>query len=431
MSAFAFLGAAGTGKTWSLIDKLEKEVAQRPIGDGQRLLALTRMHGSRLRLMERLARTSMRDRFDCMTFERLSWGISARWRSKARELGRLPSTELDFDGVCAAAAAALLDDSVLQWVHRTYPIVLVDELQDCHDTRLEIVQRLARHGRLLMAADEFQDLRAAGPSEAVAWMRQVACVEELTIPRRTKDGGLLAAAAALRAGHRIEEGASVKIFRAANANVAASFVTKGIAWSAGDEIVVISATKGDNRFVGDVLARVANKPFPNKDKSKKGYGPYQIPWEQSDTDLEADLCAGLDLPAGDSDIVVSPSFSGSTRLRGRRELEQWFEAQRRLCGQHSFRCDEIRRQVRLCVQRIRGQPRTARGVRAMTIHQAKNREFDRVLILWPVALGGSEEGKRRLLYNAVTRARKAATVIVQDPNPTASRLAVSPFFLGQ
>ncbi|MHB8765773.1 MAG: ATP-binding domain-containing protein, partial [Deferrisomatales bacterium] len=49
-------------------------------------------------------------------------------------------------------------------------------------------------------------------------------------------------------------------------------------------------------------------------------------------------------------------------------------------------------------------------------HQAKNREFESVIVLWPLKLVGSLERKRRLLYNAVTRARGRAVVIVQDPN---------------
>jgi len=63
----------------------------------------------------------------------------------------------------------------------------------------------------------------------------------------------------------------------------------------------------------------------------------------------------------------------------------------------------------------------------MTINQAKNREFEGVIILWPFAVGGDLESQRRRLYNALTRAQKWAIVIVQDaPNKT-SRLAASPF----
>jgi len=53
------------------------------------------------------------------------------------------------------------------------------------------------------------------------------------------------------------------------------------------------------------------------------------------------------------------------------------------------------------------------GRRALTVHQAKNREFDGVIVIWPYTVGSDAEGKRRLLYNAVTRAKKWCYVIVQ------------------
>ena len=59
----------------------------------------------------------------------------------------------------------------------------------------------------------------------------------------------------------------------------------------------------------------------------------------------------------------------------------------------------------------------------MTIHQAKNREFDSVIVLWPYEVQGSPERQRRLLYNAITRAKRQTVVVVQNPN----RLNSPPF----
>ena len=61
----------------------------------------------------------------------------------------------------------------------------------------------------------------------------------------------------------------------------------------------------------------------------------------------------------------------------------------------------------------------------MTIHQAKNREFDSVIVLWPYRVVADMERQRRLLYNAVTRARRQALIIVRDPRET--RIAAPPF----
>src|SRR5690606_25203190 len=48
-----------------------------------------------------------------------------------------------------------------------------------------------------------------------------------------------------------------------------------------------------------------------------------------------------------------------------------------------------------------------------TIHGAKNREFDNVIVLWPYNAPSDLMQKRKLLYNAVTRAKRNVVVIVQ------------------
>jgi len=67
-----------------------------------------------------------------------------------------------------------------------------------------------------------------------------------------------------------------------------------------------------------------------------------------------------------------------------------------------------------------------RSLVAMTIHQAKNGEFDRVIVLWPYEVTGTEERMRRLAYNAITRAKHEAVVVVQDE----ARVGHSPFVPG-
>jgi len=49
----------------------------------------------------------------------------------------------------------------------------------------------------------------------------------------------------------------------------------------------------------------------------------------------------------------------------------------------------------------------------MTIQQAKNREFDHVVVIWPYTIPNDNEQKRRLLYNAITRAQQSCLVLVQ------------------
>ena len=50
-----FEGAAGTGKTYSLLEAVRERLVARPMLEHQRILALTFMHGSRRRLDEQFA----------------------------------------------------------------------------------------------------------------------------------------------------------------------------------------------------------------------------------------------------------------------------------------------------------------------------------------------------------------------------------------
>tara|TARA_R110002073_G_scaffold336583_1_gene536318 strand:- start:8290 stop:9543 length:1254 start_codon:yes stop_codon:yes gene_type:complete len=416
MSARGFAGAAGTGKTTRLMAALEEALRERPLREGERILALTRMHGSRFRLIDKLGAGTGRGRFDCLTFDRFAWELSSRWRSRARELAA-PTSECDYDATCAMAHGLLCEPSIARWVCARYPIVIVDELQDCRDGRLGIVQALCDHSNLLVAGDDFQDLGGTGQNPAMEWLASATLIEELAVVHRTSNRGLLQVASAFRDGTPVPNTNS-KVLSAPNHNVAASFLANGIQWSGGDEIVVLSASRSP--FVMKALTRLAEKPI-----GKKEIGPYRVSWEQSRDSLEQRLCEALSLSDDDSATVDAPRFAGDERLPAQKEIENWIRRRRRVHGQVSFRCEELRSHVRRSVDRLRAQPSRSRGPRVMTIHQAKNREFDRVLILWPLRVVGGAEAQRRLLYNAVTRAKKQATIIVQDPKR--DRLATSPF----
>ena len=68
MSLIGIEGAAGTGKTYRLMELVADSLGTSPLAEGQRILALTFMHGSRRRLSERLrAVAGLNSRFDCLT----------------------------------------------------------------------------------------------------------------------------------------------------------------------------------------------------------------------------------------------------------------------------------------------------------------------------------------------------------------------------
>jgi UvrD-like helicase C-terminal domain/AAA domain len=422
VSVLGFHGAAGTGKTTKLMAALELHLATSPLAGESKVLALTRMHGSRHRLIDRLGQTSCRDRYECMTFDRFAWELNSRWRSLLRDLGHAPTSEFDYDATCEAAARLLAIPHVVKWVAARYPIALVDEFQDCRGGRLDMVKSLVGQAELFVAADEFQDLQGTGQSEAVTWLRTATDVEELSTFHRTSDLDLLAMGAALRSGSTVSKGKNAKVFSAPTPNVAAGFLARGIAWSGRDDTVVLSATTSANPFVRDTLVRLAAKPIGPDGKQ---LGPYNVGWEQSRDNLEGQLCTELGLPDDAEATISGPHFPSGSTLPAHREIARWIESQRNLRGDVPFLCRELRARVRRSVQHLRAQPGRMRGIRCMTIHQAKNREFDRVLVLWPMGVPGDIEVQRRLLYNAVTRAKKSATIIVQDPKR--SRTTSAPF----
>jgi len=111
------------------------------------------------------------------------------------------------------------------------------------------------------------------------------------------------------------------------------------------------------------------------------------------------------------------------------DLREWAERKYRMKGQVRFSAAEISAAADRILQSRRAfLPSEHRGIiRAMTISQAKNREFEGVIVLWPFAIGGDLDSQRRRLYNALTRAHSWAVVIVQDDARKASRLLGPPF----
>ncbi|MGE7199422.1 ATP-binding domain-containing protein [Brevundimonas naejangsanensis] len=94
----------------------------------------------------------------------------------------------------------------------------------------------------------------------------------------------------------------------------------------------------------------------------------------------------------------------------------WVQRQVRTRGVQTFRETDIIEVIgRHMTQTRQRAGRAEAAFTAMTVQQAKNREFDGVFVFWPYQVGGDDEHKRRLLYNAITRARRWCTVVAQGP----------------
>ena len=167
MTVTAFEGAAGTGKTHSLMDHLDIRIREQPFAPHERVLALTFMHGSRRRLESRLREINgLGGRYRAVTVDSFAWRLIQRWRRLAASLGHSIPPEEQYDDMCALAAALLTRPAVKSWVAVSYPLLLVDEAQDLSAERSAMIAEAATSTHVVLAYDEFQCLSLGAPSDA-------------------------------------------------------------------------------------------------------------------------------------------------------------------------------------------------------------------------------------------------------------------------
>ena len=407
-------GAAGCGKTTRLMAMLAETLGARPLIEGQRVLALTFMHGARRRLSDRLKGVAgLAGRVQCCTVDAFAWRICRRWRGFAMALGIPDSTEDEFDAVCDAAGLLLEQAEVRLWTAMSFPIVLVDEGQDLRPQRLRMLVALSEATHSLIAADEFQCLdQTLRPNPLVAWLQNAAVPETLVRVRRTNVGGLLAAATAIRSSQAPVNGQGFRILQpGVSVPLAATLLTNAIAWRQGGDVAVITpALQGG--YAQSVIARVGQGPCGQQQN-----GPYSIHWEGTDRDETQRIVGALQLPSTSTATEAFAALRALPASGPARATIDWINNQIHAVGRLAFTREEIEaviaRNVALRRQYGGG---GSHLFNAMTVQQAKNREFEGVVVIWPYQVGGDVEHKRRLLYNAVTRAKRWCNIIVQSQN---------------
>jgi superfamily I DNA/RNA helicase len=297
---------------------------------------------------------------------------------------------------------------VAQWASAAFPIVLIDEAQDLSPGRLAIVRALAKRSEVFVAGDEFQCLQEKlRPNPFQQWASTLG-TRTLTTVRRTNEAELLSAAAALRAGGAPMSGKRFKIHDTHNAALAGAYLVNALARQSTGTVAVITAAMDD--FATDAVE------WARRNKSSTGLGPVSITWETGDNEESAELITALSL--GDDPLPVNAAISAIERLPSKAVaayVGNWAERQRNALGRSTLSHAEIEEAVlRGVTNRKRFSRQNSERLIAMTVYAAKNREFDGVIVLWPGRVGGSADQKRRLLYNAITRARRWAIVLVQS-----------------
>lgn len=425
-----FEGAAGTGKTHSLVSHAAELVREGVLGEDRRVLALTFMNGARRRLQARLGQNLIfRGRFECQTFDVFARVLAARRRSLFSGNARIQeqAAALDeFDGPCFLAGSVLEMPDVQKWTGASFPLVLIDEAQDLDDHRMHIVQGLSASSRIVAAADAFQCLTDGQDTTGVMrWLEAAGQTHRLTQPRRTAQRGLLAAARAVREGLDLAA-ALTRSQRALRGTwygqgfrLVESFATNSgiIARTIADEMslhvgqTAILTPDARNPMLRDALKALHTRVWSRR--NGQSIGPFPFAWEMRDSEVAGTLIDELQLPpaASYADLrrVLEPVASTAPIAHTIARLDRL----RRVHGQNDFTAVEV---AGLIQEAVRNQSRLGfrqhRGNLAMTIQRAKNREFQNVIVLWPHTATGSAEHLRRLLYNGITRATNHCSVIV-------------------
>lgn len=409
MSILFYSGGAGCGKTYQVMLALSEYLQRVPLFEGQKVLALTYMHGSRRRLHERLSGIKeVAQKFECLVIDSMAWRVVSRWQSLLTSMGFSFPAVGEFNRVCEGAALLLTEDIVSRWIAATYPVMILDEAQDLDEVRLSIVQALSKHVEIIAAADEFQCLESTlRPNPAYIWLEGTCKPAHLTVPRRTNLRELLDAAHAIRSGNAPVSGREFQIAPTANAGLAGTYLANAIGWyGRGQNVAIITPATG--------LFPTAVTDWVAANRTKKNNGPFLIKWEHSESKAVTSYLDGLTLPERSNSVNFERVIAAAKDDRTAKDVGHWFDIQRRTQGRTEFGKDEVVEIIRQSFSSRKHSPSPAQRVPlAMTVHGAKNREFDIVVVLWPAAMTGDVEQKRRLLYNAVTRAKSRCLVLVQ------------------
>lgn len=407
-----FIGQAGTGKTKQLMDATRQANQEGLLREHQCVLALSVMRGAIRRLEEKLALDCPDIAVEVTTIDSFALRIVNRWR---RSLGFsepiVPTTEansfegpfnshLPFERICAHAANLMTSSTVGKLTALSYPIVVIDEFQDCYGPKLDFVKKLAVCCRILAAADEFQLLEDVQGCPAMSWIseveRQGARVTRLTEGYRCSVSVIVKAAQSLRENKPTTEN-TIPVYCCPRWKMAA---TKLIFHNPKGNMAIVSPT---HKPLLGVLTEYGAQLH------KQGRAAVYWRLEKSKREGTTSLLRELALTEPAEDIWRVPK--GELSVGANRTVE-YIEKNMRLRGLERV----TTRFASSLAEKAMSEDALweHRGKRlALTVHSAKNREFDNVVVLWdPYTLKKwTQDKQRRCLYNALTRARLTCIVL--------------------
>jgi hypothetical protein len=337
----------------------------------------------------------------------------------------------EFDAACFLAARLLELPAIAEWVSLAHPIAIVDEAQDLGEHRFAMLRALDMKCQMLAAADDFQCLdprQISSVQNVIQWLRKAEEVTSLTDVVRTAQTGILRTALALREGRCILDqlgtpDSSFNTTRTATGFRLIETTAKNSgqpAWSIGNELrqmtgqVAILTPDGSHQLTREALEKVRTKNYPLNKARGTSFGPFhRLEWESGDEERASIIIGKLELA---ETMSCSEAISALAVCAGDMEVIETTKRLgrlRRVTGRQTVSATEIEGLIRAATRDISRHGRVhVSSIAAMTIHAAKNREFENVLVLWPHTAPAHPDQARRLLYNAITRAQRRCSLIV-------------------
>jgi superfamily I DNA/RNA helicase len=422
-------GEAGAGKTRRLMEEAALFGGRLISKPHQRALAMAVMHGARRQLHSTLSRFCPALPVTVSTVHSFALRVVNRWRrclglaapvticDTSCHLAELHErTQATFEEVIHLACKLLESATVKETLAESYPLVIVDEFQDCVGSTLQFVQALGDSTKLLLGADHFQLLSdEVEGCPAVDWiqrLRREGKVEyvELAGCHRTNAPAILQAAHALRNNVKATQCTVPVYYGYQPAQVAYRICERFTRWSGVKQI-----TEGTCALVvlsvDDVQLHKLLESFRQqleRKSSRRVNWSHGVSEEQHQNELFAEL--GLS-----SDAIPGTEWSAKHLALSGRALAVAEDVARfsKLRGISTIPHVLVVQFAKLAAHNARAFARTSPRCQVLTVHGAKNREFDHVFVFWGYKNSGwSIEQQRRLLYNAVTRAKVDCTILV-------------------
>ena len=432
-----YIGQAGTGKTTSIIKKLEEIVGGVTWDKHNAVLAITFMHGARKRLGEKLYfLRKQKIKVECLTIDSFATSLLKKFRTSCgitKQISIVPTEgnerinreglfdyEMSWDVIREKTIELLNLKIVRDFISLSFPIIIVDEFQDCNDRLLDFIKALERtSSKILIGADGFQSLDTQANNASLEWLKNKTSLTELSTIYRTNNAKILNTASALRSNNKMSSCVEIEKSPFALAAFKISSLIYHKKWGMNNSsLAIISPVNYENStYVKQTIDRI-QQPFLFKDGTNKG--AVRFPSVRIFHDTRKPIS---------SSELINNSVGENIQIFSAQEIKCLAQHPDSLLRQSGIRIQKFMKLKgigslpKMEVEKfVESQQHFARSYMGgnkgnqklfLTIHGAKNREFDYVIVLWPYEVNKDEIFQRKLLYNAVTRAKKEAIILTQ------------------